>query len=136
MFGAGVSWVNAARACAQLGGRLLDINSPGESSFVATRLAKGQSVYLGRRDSFGSGVYFKDYFLNWALNEPAMSSSMGSVSVSPLCGIMRGDSQWYSFPCTSSFQQGICQRPKAAPVGGKTPKGEEFTMTAADPVSL
>lgn len=131
-FAGGVSWVTAAQACEQLGGGLLDVNSPGESSYVATRLAKGQAVYIGRRDVFNSGIYTASTFSNWALGEPIDNLGTVNGGGSGLCGVLRGDSQWYGFPCTSSFSQAVCKRPKASPVGGRITTGEEFTMVAVD----
>ncbi len=132
-FAGGVSWLTAAQACEQLGGSLLDINSPGESSYVSTRLAKGQALYLGRRDVFNSGIYLPNTFSNWALGEPIDNLGTVNGGGNGLCGVLRGDSQWYGFPCTSSFSQAVCKRPKASPVGGKIPTGEEFTMVAVNP---
>jgi len=131
-FAGGISWVTAAQACEQLGGGLLDVNSPGESSYVATRLAKGQAVYLGRRDVFNSGIYTASTFSNWALGEPIDNLGTVNGGGSGLCGVLRGDSQWYGFPCTSSFSQAVCKRPKASPVGGRITTGEDFTMVAVD----
>jgi hypothetical protein len=133
VFGAGVSWASANAACAALGGTLLDVNSPGESSYVATRLAKGQGVFLGRRDVFNAGIYIADTYTNWAAGEPIDNLGTVNGGGGGLCGVMRGDGQWYGFPCTSSFNQAVCKRPKAAPVGGAGGRGEEFTMIALDP---
>lgn len=135
MFGAGVSWLTASAACAQLGGALLDVNSPGEASYVATRLAKGQGVFLGQRDVFNAGVYSADTYTNWAAGEPIDNLGTVNGGGGGLCGVLRGDGQWYGFPCTSSFNQAVCKRPKAAPVGGVEGRGEEFTMLALDPAA-
>lgn len=131
-FAGGVSWITAAQACEGLGGALLDVNSPGESSYIASRLAKNQAVFLGRRDVFNSGIFASNTFSNWALGEPIDNLGTVNGGGSGLCGVLRGDSQWYGFPCTSSFSQAVCKRPKASPVGGRITTGEEFTMLAVD----
>ncbi|TFJ88496.1 hypothetical protein NSK_000070 [Nannochloropsis salina CCMP1776] len=66
------------------------------------------------------------------LGEPIDNLGTVNGGGSGLCGVLRGDSQWYGFPCTSSFSQAVCKRPKASPVGGRITTGEEFTMLAVD----
>lgn len=132
----GRSWLQAAALCDARRARLADANSVGEQAFLGSRLLPNRPMYLGRRDLFASGLYTSDYFVNWAEGEPGegASSVQGNESAAllsrSLCGVIRGDGQWYAFPCLSSFPQALCRRSKDTPVGGlQQGTGEEFTMT-------
>jgi hypothetical protein len=40
----------------------------------------------------------------------------------------------YAFPCSSAFDQAVCERPRQAPVGGQSDASELFSMTAVNKV--
>ncbi len=126
-----VSWNGAAASCDAQKAKLVDVNSREETNFLLG-LTQGKGLFLGLKDSGGSGKLTSGYFRKWSgAAAPATSGAAGDAQ----CATMRPDGNWAGLSCASQIGTFVCQQRLAAPEASvhDVSNGDRFRFLAIDP---